>query len=439
MGAQVQTGRAAEQIPHWNAATSLAFRFSFAYFVLFSLSNQTISGLFPIPNVDVPDASEFWLVRQTVFWAAAKVFRVPSPLVYTGSGSGDKTFDWVLTFCVLVLAILTTAVWSVLDRKRANYAALDRWFRVFIRFALASEMFVYGMSKIVPLQMPFPFLARLVEPFGNFSPMGVLWYSIGASPAYEIFAGCAEVLAGILLVIPRTTTVGALVCLADAVEVFMLNMAYDVPVKLYSFHLILMAIFLLAPDLPRLADFFFRHRPVEASAEPPLFPSRRANHIAAAVQILFGACLLGANAYNSWTGWHTYGRGAPKPPLYGIWNVDQVSVDGEIRPPLLTDHDRWRRAIFDRSDSVALQRMDDSFVYYHAAINLKDRSISLSKGGDKNWKAKWAFERVNPDQLILNGDMDAHKIQMRLSLVDWNQFLLVNRGFHWIQEYPFNR
>jgi len=35
-----------------------------------------------------------------------------------------------------------------------------------------------------------------------------------------------------------------------------LNMAYDVPVKLFSFHLILLALFLLAPNLPGLITFF---------------------------------------------------------------------------------------------------------------------------------------------------------------------------------------
>src|SRR6202007_2547520 len=121
------------------------------------------------------------------------------------------------------------AVWSLLDRRRENYAALYKWFRLFVRFALASEMFLYGFDKLIPLQMPFPFLTKLLEPYGNFSPMASLWYSIGASPSYEIFAGSAEVLGGLLLLLPRTTTFGALVCLADMTQVFMLNMTYDVP------------------------------------------------------------------------------------------------------------------------------------------------------------------------------------------------------------------
>jgi hypothetical protein len=38
----------------------------------------------------------------------------------------------------------------------------------------------------------------------------------------------------------------------------------------------------------------------------------------------------------------------------------------------------------------------------------------------------------------MDGNMDGHRIHMQLQLVDLNKFLLVSRGFRWIQEYPFN-
>ena len=41
--------------------------------------------------------------------------------------------------------------------------------------------------------------------------------------------------------------------------------------------------------------------------------------------------------------------------------------------------------------------------------------------------------------MIFAGDMDSHKVKVELQLVDRKKFLLVSRGFHWVQEYPFNR
>ncbi len=92
---------------------------------------------------------------------------------------------------------------------------------------------------------------------------------------------------------------GALVALADMIQVFMLNMTYDVPVKLFSFHLILMSLFLLVPEFQRLADFFVRNRTVAPSTEAPLFSTSRANRIALAAQIMLGLWMLGANAYGA--------------------------------------------------------------------------------------------------------------------------------------------
>jgi len=344
-----------------------------------------------------------------------------------------------LLVCTLVVAVLATVAWSILDRKRENYVTLYKWFRLFIRICLAGQMFGYGWAKAVPLQMPYPYLTRLLEPFGNFSPMGVLWSSIGASPAYEVFAGCAEMLGGILLIVPRTTTLGALVCLADMTQVFMLNMTYDVPVKLLSFHLILMSLFLLAPDLQRLANLFLLNRPAGPSTQPSLFATTRANRIALVAPVMIGVWLRGMNAYGSWTGWHLYGGGSPKSALYGIWNVDQLTIDGQSRSPLITDYGRWRRVIFDIPSRMAFQRMDDSLARYGAAIKVNDQTLALTKDDDKNWKASFTFQRPTPDQLILDGDMDSHKLHMQLQLLDREKFLLVNRGFHWIQENPFNR
>ena len=411
------------------------------YFGLYCLATQIVAGLFsPNQGDDIPDPATLWPLRQIILWTAVHILHVRTTVAYdNNSGSGDGMFAWVLVFCLLVIAILATGIWSVLDRKRENYVMLSKWFRLFIRFSLAGQMLNYGMFKVIPVQMPYPSLTRLLEPFGNFSPMGVLWSSIGASQAYEIFAGCAEVLGGLLLIVPRTAMFGALICLADMIQVFMLNMTYDVPVKLFSFHLVLLALLLLAPDLPRLVNVFFGNRTVAPSAHAQLFSTRRANRTAFTLQILFGLWLVGMNVHGSWTAWHLYGDGRPKSALYGIWNVDQLTIDGQVRPPLLTDNERWRRVIFDSPTRMVFQRMDDSIARFGASINVDGKILALTNADEKNWKASFTFQRPAPDQLVLDGDMDRHKVHMQLKLLDRNKFLLVSRGIHWIQEIPFNR
>jgi hypothetical protein len=420
-------------IPRWNLALRIAFRFWMVYLGLYCLATQFISRP---TGADIPDLATLWPLRPVIFWTAAHIFHVNASLSFGGSsGTADGMFGWVMTFCLLVIATAATVVWSLLDRHRENYAELHKWFRLFVRFALAGQMIIYGIFKVIPVQMPYPSLTRLVQPFGTFSPYGVLVNSIGSSPAYEIFTGCATGAAGLLLIVPRTATFGALISLADMILVFMLAMTYDVPAKRFAFHVILLSCFLLAPDVPRLVRFLWLRRTTSLSTEAQLFRGVRANRIALAAQIIFGLWLVGFSCHYIWGTWKTLGEGRPLPPLYGIWEVKQMSIDEQLRPPLLTDSARWRRAIFDYPNSMVFQRTNDSFAPYGASVNLQKKTLALTKSDDKNWRASFSFQQPAGDQLILNGRMDNHQVHMELQLIDRNSFLLVSRGFHWVQEF----
>jgi uncharacterized membrane protein YphA (DoxX/SURF4 family) len=432
---QPQTELVQPNVPRWNLALRIAFRFWMIYLGLYCLATQAI---IIFTGAGLPDPATVWPVRPVISWIGAHILHVNATLtVFWGGGSAstDCTFGWVTVFCMLMIAAVATVVWSLLDRSRENYAELHKWFRLFLRFALAGELFVYGMAKVFPIQMAYPSLIRLLQPYGTLSPMGVLWASMGSAPAYQIFTGCAEVIGGLLLIVPRTATLGALVSLAAMIEVFTLNMTHDVPAKLLAFHLILFSCFLLAPDVPRLVRFLLLRQTTSLSRQAQLFRSVRANRIALAAQIIFGLWILGVSGHQSWSYWNARGGGRPLPPLYGIWEVKQMSIDEQPRPPLLTDSTRWRRAIFDDPARMAFQRLDDSFVPYGASINLPERTLALTKKGDKNWKASFTFQRPAGDQLILDGRMDNHQVHMELQLTDRNSFLLVSRGFHWVQEF----
>jgi hypothetical protein len=82
------------------------------------------------------------------------------------------------------LALIATIAWSLVDRKRRNYTRLHEWLRVYVRFALGVTMIGYGSYKVIQSQFPPPSLDRLLQPFGDASPMGLLWTFMGASGSY---------------------------------------------------------------------------------------------------------------------------------------------------------------------------------------------------------------------------------------------------------------
>jgi hypothetical protein len=409
----------------WSPFTRVAFRFCFAYLGLYVLATQIFGSLLLIPYVPFRGLGPLWPMREITIQVAAHIFNITKPLTYTGDSIGETSFFWIQMFWILLAAIAATGIWSILDR-RTSYARLHQWFCVFLRLALASQMFEYGMTKVIPVQFRSPPLVTLVQPAGNLTLEGLLWASIGASTAYEVFLGCAEMLGGILLLAPRTTTLGALICLADMTQVFVLNMTYDIGVKQISFHLILLSAFLLAADFTRLAHFFFRNRAT------PALP--RANRTAVGLQIALGVYLIGMQTIINWSYWHTGGDRGPKSALYGIWNVEELSVDGQVRPPILNDYDRqWRRVIFDAPNIVAFQRTDDSIAHYGASINPLSQSIALTNGASRTWKSSLVFDRSAPDRLVLEGTMDDHKIRMWLKLVELDSLPLLNSSFRWVR------
>jgi hypothetical protein len=44
-----------------------------------------------------------------------------------------------------------------------------------------------------------------------------------------------------------------------------------------------------------------------------------------------------------------------------------------------------------------------------------------------------------PDRLRLDGKLDGREVTMALERVDLADFTPQNRGFHWVQEYPYFR
>src|SRR5262249_16175012 len=149
-------------------------------------------------------------------------------------GSRDSIDYYVQALCFLVIALAVTAVWTILDRKLLRYARFHEGLRICVRFALAAAMIAYGASKVIKSQFPDLPLDRLLQPYGDASPMGLVWTFMGYSRSYNLFAGAVELIGGLPLTMRRTTLLGALVSFGALCNLVALNFFYDIPAKLYS-------------------------------------------------------------------------------------------------------------------------------------------------------------------------------------------------------------
>ena len=166
------------------------------------------------------------------------LFGQSAPLKWQQDGGGDKTVHWLEMLCTVLLAALLAAVWTWIDRRaRSPIATVPRRDAgSYVRYTLAAILLEYGLSKVIKTQFPAPPLARLEERYSDASPMGLLWTFMGYSPLYNLFSGAVECAAA-LLFFRATTTLGALLSVAAMSNVLLLNLCYDVPVKLGAAHL----------------------------------------------------------------------------------------------------------------------------------------------------------------------------------------------------------
>ena len=411
----------------WHPFTRTAFRFAFVYLLLFNLPFPLSAFPYVDKAAELYNSIWNWLVPRL----GRAVFDKEISSVF--NGSGDRTFDYLFVACLLLIALVITVIWTFFDRKRLSYPTLHRWLNLYVRFSLGTTMIGYGAFKVISSQFPPPTLDRLMQPLGESSPMGLLWTFMGASEPYTMFVGFAEMIAGVLLFPRKTSTLGALMSIGVLSNVVALNFSYDVPVKLYSSHLLAMAIFVLLPDAHRVANFFILNRPTESVRVEPLF-RRPAWHSAALVfASLFVIAVVGTSLYQSYD--QRQRIVTQRSPLYGVWEVEEFNVG---QTPA-TSAQRWRRIIFDSTYRVGVQTATDLHERFGLQLDQEKRTLTLRKREDPGWNSVLTYEQVSPEVITLAGALNGSEMTARVRRSQERKFLLTDRGFHWINEFPFNR
>ncbi|MCZ4243303.1 hypothetical protein O0955_04735 [Pedobacter sp. HCMS5-2] len=379
------------------------------------------------------------MLRQFIPWFSANVLKYEYDFTIFTNGSGDTSYDYISLLFFFMVSLAGCFLWSILDRSRKNYNKLYYWLIVFIRFYVAFTLILYGSIKVIKLQFPDPYLSRLLQPFGEASPMGLAWTFLGLSKGYNIFMGIIEI-SSVLLLFRKTMVAGAFLSLAASVHVMAMNYFFDVPVKILSTALVFMCLFILAPYFLTIYRFFFSNTPQQLiKPQAPVFKKRWQNITVTSLKYLFIVSTIGFTLSNAWSSQYRYGALAPKPALYGVYNVESYKLNGKELLPLTTDNERWKRLVIENSDFVSVKLMNDSNVFFSFKLDPETKEIGMGprKGVPTQYKFKYNADDRN--KLILSGSKDKDSLSITFKKYDLKNFRLINRGFHWINEHPYNR
>jgi hypothetical protein len=437
------------------ALRKLALRVAFVYFALYLLP-------FPLDVIPVRLVSESaaaWLqghvfapyeqgMDAAVKWIGARYFGLTITIL--PAGSGDTTWNYVQLAGFGAVSLGAALLWTLVDLAlrgaRSDDTRIHDWLHSTLRLYLSITLLGYGMAKVIKAQMPTPGLDSLMQPFGEGSPMGLLWNFVGFSQAYCVFTGAAEMLGGLLLANRRTATLGSLVATTVLINVVMMNFCFDTPVKLFSSNLLLMSCWLALPDAKKLLDVLVFHRTPKVEPPRPLFRTPVLHWIALAARTLLIGWVVWSGLKNNWERRNgPYGDLGPKPPLYGTWDVEVFEVDGEIVPEEELGHpDAWKRLRIGRY-RLGIERRDGSFLLAWAQATPKSDRLNVNPSPDPGRAldggamVSFKCELTTPDALTIDAPWNGRQLHVELARAESSGYLLVERGFHWINEYPFNR
>lgn len=405
---------------HWSLLNKLTFRFLFAYLVLYILLLVLLLFL---------EAPLRWFAENILRWGTD--FKIQS------TGSGDRAFDYVRLGFNLFLTLPIVAIWSIFDHRRSSYNKLFYWFQVILRISLFSAMLIYGFAKIFKGQFADPSLERLLQPVGDMSPMGLAWTFMGYSFLYNIFIGLGELLGGILLLFRKTLTLGSMVIVGVMTNVAVMNFTYDIPVKLFSVHLILMAMVLLLADGHRLMSVFFRNETADKVNHYVPFKNTTFTKVISASRMLFVILVAGIIIFQILIKFDIREQLKTKSEFYGIWESHLFVKNNDTLPPLLSDSYRWRYLIVEQKKKASVKKMNDSFDRYQFESNSELQEVIFRLEED-SIPHSFSYMFINPEHLHLKGSLNGDSLNIQFKRKPETDFRLINRKFHWVNESPYN-
>jgi hypothetical protein len=331
-------------------------------------------------------------------------------------GPGDLPQDFLIIGCVTIAGI-TAGVISYLvikSHELKNRIVYCLW--VSIRYFLSLVFLSYGFVKVIGLQFNTS-LSQLDMKVIDLSKsdMGVAWFFFGHSNNYEMFLGWGETIAALLLLYRRTSILGASFLLAIVTNIVAVNYWFDVSVKINSTYFLLMTLWVLMYQYPRLISFFVFDKKVDSPVYPSFsFPVNKQKFIRIANTIVISAII----GYNAWDNFYRlpkeYGFDlSKKSSLKGVWKVEELNT--ELTDTLWASQIRKAKFYLDDFGQGEIKNnyaIISSFIYSQKSDSLLITQTTY----DPSYELKGVFKRDN-SLLEIRGEWAKKSTSIKMSIV----------------------
>jgi uncharacterized membrane protein YphA (DoxX/SURF4 family) len=331
------------------------------------------------------------------------------------SGCGDFLQHYQVAGYGAMIGFTTGLLFNLLHGKIPNAYRVQPILVFLLRMYLAWIIMSYGLAKVFASQFP-QLMANLDARMAELTPMRVAWAFFGYSKAYQMFLGWGEVVPALLLLFRRTALIGALLMVVVLTNVWLINIFFDVCVKLNSFTYLTVAIYLLLQYGNRLWKFFFTNQGVPAPYYPNLADRKAFKWTGIAINILLIGFILSDPVIYIYDYLASANQTTPENKLYGAWKVEKIEKweRGNWVATTTTDSCNFNRCFFEGYAGVLQSSLKrQRFVYF---MDSTDKQATLSFINNQNTRYEsrvWSLEKPVADKLLLTGRIgkDSLKIE----------------------------
>jgi hypothetical protein len=331
--------------------------------------------------------------------------------------SSDSISLNILLGLLFILSFLSLLVMKFFRIRSAGIIPL---FKFLSAYYMAAVLLKYGFDKVFKRQFYLPEPNILYSSFGSLTKDTLFWSTMGTSHLYSVATGFIEVITGLLILYKRTRIAGFCIAIGIVINIFLINIGFDISVKVFTLFLLMVLAFNLYPALKTIYAFFIQQRPVQLS--PALYQAIPVNKWIHAFScagiiglILFPYISLGILNDDK----------AERPFLHGAYQIEHFLINNDS---LNSCDFPYTRFFIHRNSYIIFQKEDGSMTDYFFTIDPAMKQIDIHDYDNNKVAVTYNNdEKAGALQLIF-GNKQQWTIQSRS--LNWKVLPALQNGMH---------
>lgn len=352
----------------------------------------------------------------------------------------DSKYDFSRFLLIAVLSIIGSIVWIIVDRflNKSYEDKLIALATTITRYHVAFTLILYGMVKVFPLQFGEVSVSMLTSTFGEQTPMRLLWKFMSASPVYTATTGWVEVTGGLLLLFRRTTFLGATICFVAMTNVVLIDIGYDVTVKMFAIHLFLMVLILLVPHLKRIVSFFLLQQPDAPVQFRPLFSGEKWVTLTGRIAKGILLVLFVITTWEEISGRIDMQMDTSTHFIRGYYEVEEFNIIGDSTASSVDDARNWKALSISelsyRPNLLRIITMDDESKFYQFEADSVEGRLKIQDIYGDSSEFDMRYEELENGKMKFSGIQLGDTLEVTTGVKKVGDFELTSSGIKWIRD-----